>query len=131
MSRIGLVGARGHVGAELIRLVAAHPRFELGFVSSRARDGERVSAHVEGFDGGLAYRDIPHDALHAEDVDAYVLALPNGKAAACVADIRRRADAPVIYAAPDTKVDDFQLAYALDLLRGKMTVASVTKRSAS
>ena len=27
--RIGLVGARGYVGAELIRLVAAHPRFEL------------------------------------------------------------------------------------------------------
>jgi hypothetical protein len=35
----------------------------------------------------------------------------------------------VIYAAPGSKVDDFQLAYALDLLRGKMTVASVTKRS--
>jgi carboxyl-terminal processing protease len=35
--------------------------------------------------------------------------------------------APVIYAAPGKKYDDFQLAYALDLLRGHMTVASVTK----
>ena len=43
----------------------------------------------------------------------------------------KHADAPIIYAAPGTKVDDFQLAYALDLLRGKMTVASVTKHSAS
>ena len=43
----------------------------------------------------------------------------------------KRADAPVIQAAPGTKYDDFQLAYALDLLRGTMTVASVTKRSAS
>jgi len=42
----------------------------------------------------------------------------------------KRQDAPVIYAAPGSKYDDFQLAYALDLLRGKMTVASVTKRSA-
>ena len=33
----------------------------------------------------------------------------------------------MIYAAPGKKYDDFQLAYALDLLRGKMTVASVTK----
>jgi carboxyl-terminal processing protease len=41
----------------------------------------------------------------------------------------KRAAAPVIYAAPDTKYEDFQLAYALDLLRGKMTVASVTKSS--
>ena len=36
---IGIVGARGHVGAELIRLLAAHPRFELAYVSSRARAG--------------------------------------------------------------------------------------------
>ena len=35
----------------------------------------------------------------------------------------------VIYAAPGTKYDDFQLAYALDLLRGKVTVASVTKNT--
>jgi carboxyl-terminal processing protease len=41
----------------------------------------------------------------------------------------KRVDAPVIYAAPGSKYDDFQLAYALDLLRGKMTVASVTKRT--
>jgi carboxyl-terminal processing protease len=39
----------------------------------------------------------------------------------------RQANAPVIAAAPGKKYDDFQLAYALDLLRGKMTVASVTK----
>ena len=38
-----------------------------------------------------------------------------------------RLNAPVIYAAPGKKYDDFQLAYALDLLRGKMTVASVAK----
>ena len=31
--RVGLVGARGYVGAELIRLLAAHPRFELAYVS--------------------------------------------------------------------------------------------------
>jgi len=41
-----------------------------------------------------------------------------------------RLNAPVIYAAPGTKYDDFQLAYALDLLRGKMAVASVTKNAA-
>ncbi|MBW8708966.1 MAG: peptidase S41, partial [Alphaproteobacteria bacterium] len=39
----------------------------------------------------------------------------------------KRLNTPVIYAAPGKKYDDFQLAYALDLLRGEMTVASVTK----
>jgi carboxyl-terminal processing protease len=42
----------------------------------------------------------------------------------------KRADAPVIQAAPGRKYDDFQLAYALDLLRGTMTVAAVTRKSA-
>ena len=45
---LGLVGGRGHTGAELIRLVARHPALELAFVSSRELDGERVSDHVDG-----------------------------------------------------------------------------------
>ena len=46
---LGIVGARGHTGAELIRLVARHPLLDLAFVSSRELDGERVSDHVDGF----------------------------------------------------------------------------------
>ncbi len=38
----------------------------------------------------------------------------------------KKANAPIIKAAPGKKYDDFQLAYALDLLRGKMTVSSIT-----
>ena len=38
----------------------------------------------------------------------------------------KRINAPVIKPAPGKKYDDFQLAYALDLLHGKMTVASAT-----
>jgi carboxyl-terminal processing protease len=37
-----------------------------------------------------------------------------------------RGHVPVMRAAPGTKYDDFQLAYALDLVRGKKTVASST-----
>jgi len=38
----------------------------------------------------------------------------------------KRANAPIIKPAPGKKYDDFQLAYAMDLLHGKMTVASAT-----
>ncbi|HEU0095969.1 MAG TPA: S41 family peptidase [Rhizomicrobium sp.] len=38
----------------------------------------------------------------------------------------KRINAPVIKPAPGKKYDDFQLSYALDLLHGKMTVASAT-----
>ena len=81
---LGIVGARGHVGAELIRLVAAHPRFELAFVSSRALDGERVADHNAGDVGELRYSSPGYDELPRLGADAVVLALPNGKAARCV-----------------------------------------------
>ena len=48
---VGIVGARGHTGAELIRLITRHPFLALALVSSRELDGERVSDHVDDFDG--------------------------------------------------------------------------------
>ena len=53
--RVGIVGARGYVGSELIRLVAAHPHLELAFVSSREREGQRLREHEAGYGGELAY----------------------------------------------------------------------------
>jgi N-acetyl-gamma-glutamyl-phosphate reductase len=82
--RIGIVGARGHTGAELIRLVAAHPALELVFVSSRELDGQRVDAHVPEYRGELRYSAPAHEDLPALGADVVILALPNGKAAACV-----------------------------------------------
>lgn len=104
---IGIVGARGHTGAELIRLVAGHPGFELAFVSSRELDGQPVSAHVAEYAGDLRYARIEHEALAAQDADAYVLALPNGKAAACVEGIGGGGtDAVIIDLSADHRFDD-------------------------
>ena len=79
--RIGLVGARGYTGSELIRLLAAHPRFELAFVTSRELDGQRVADHNPGFSGDLRYGSPAYEELPGLGADAVVLALPNGKAA--------------------------------------------------
>src|ERR1700735_5183311 len=83
--RIGIVGARGHTGAELIRLIAGHPALELVFVSSRELDGQRVDAHVAEYRGELRYSSPTHEELTGLGADVVILALPNGKAAACVA----------------------------------------------
>ena len=82
--RLGIVGARGYVGAELIRLVTAHPRFELAYVSSRGLDGQRVADHNADYTGELRYAAPSHEELPALAADAVVLALPNGKAAEIV-----------------------------------------------
>ncbi|WP_158885581.1 N-acetyl-gamma-glutamyl-phosphate reductase [Rhodanobacter sp. L36] len=82
---IGIVGARGHTGAELIRLIAAHPGLELGFVSSRELDGERVDVHVAEYRGDLRYTSPTQAVLPRLGADVVILALPNGKAAEYVA----------------------------------------------
>ncbi len=82
--RLGIVGARGYVGAELIRLVVAHPRFELAYVSSRGLDGQRVADHNSDYIGELRYSAPSHEELPALGADAVVLALPNDKAAEIV-----------------------------------------------
>ena len=84
---VGIVGARGHTGAELIRLLAMHPGIELSFVSSRELNGQRVGEHVAEFSGALCYENLDAAGVAAKRADAVVLALPNGKAAAYVAAI--------------------------------------------
>ena len=93
---IGLVGARGHTGAELIRLIAGHPQLELGFVSSRELAGQRVSEHIEGFVGDLRYQNLAHEAVGARGMDAVILALPNGKSEEIVAALQVNAPDTVI-----------------------------------
>jgi N-acetyl-gamma-glutamyl-phosphate reductase len=82
---IGIVGARGHTGAELIRLIAAHPALELAFVSSRELDGQRVDVHVSEYRGEQRYTSPAHADLPKLGADVVILALPNGKAGECVA----------------------------------------------
>ena len=94
--RLGLVGARGYTGAELIRLVAAHPRFELAFVTSRELDSQRVADHNEGFSGELRYCNPATDELPVFGADVVVLALPNGKAGAIVQAFDAAGANPVI-----------------------------------
>lgn len=105
--RIGIVGARGHTGAELIRLVAAHPALELAYVSSRELDGQRVDAHVDGYQGDLRYNSPAHEELPALDADIVVLALPNGKASVCVEAFDAAGKDPVIVdLSADYRFDD-------------------------
>ncbi|MBS0194713.1 MAG: N-acetyl-gamma-glutamyl-phosphate reductase [Proteobacteria bacterium] len=95
-AHVGIVGGRGHTGAELIRLLAAHPQFEIGFVSSRELAGQRVSTHVPEYRGDVRFSSPSHEDLPSLHADAVVLALPNGKAAACVAAFDDAGMDPVI-----------------------------------
>ena len=103
---VGIVGARGHTGAELIRLIVAHPSLDLAFVSSRELDGQRVDAHNDAYAGDLHYENLDAQAVVAKRAGVVVLALPNGKAASFVEAI----DA----AAPDAVIVDLSADHRFD-----------------
>jgi N-acetyl-gamma-glutamyl-phosphate reductase len=103
---LGLIGARGHVGSELIRLIAGHPHFRLAFVSSRELAGQAVASQHPGIDPALRYESLDPSAAAARGADALILALPNGMAAPFVAAI----DA----ARPATTLIDLSADYRFD-----------------
>jgi N-acetyl-gamma-glutamyl-phosphate reductase len=104
---VGIVGARGHTGAELIRLIVRHPSLELAFVSSRELDGERVSDHVDEFAGELRYENLGAEAVAVRGADAVILALPNGKSPDYVKLLGENAPATIIVdLSADHRFDD-------------------------
>ena len=104
--QLGLVGARGHVGSEFIKLIAGHPDFELTFVASREREGQFLSEHEPVGESALRYSNPTVAEAAALGVDALVLALPNGKAGDFVAAVDE--------VAPDTVVLDLSADYRFD-----------------
>lgn len=118
--RIGVVGARGYVGAELLALVVAHPGLELAFVCSRERAGQPLSDHVPGYTGSLCYVAPDPEAVAAAAVDVVVLALPNGMAAPYVAALDARSPRTIVVdLSADYRFDDGWFYGLPELNRGK------------
>jgi N-acetyl-gamma-glutamyl-phosphate reductase len=85
--RIGIVGARGFTGRELLTTLSRHRRIEVSFVTSRELKGRAVKAEAPLSDSPAVFEDLGPDACAARKVDAYVLALPENQSAAYVAAI--------------------------------------------
>jgi len=101
---IGLVGARGHTGAELVRLIEAHPTLELSFVSSRELAGKPLADGVPGAKSRLKFESLDATAVAAKRADIVVLALPNDASAAYVAVLGE--DTLVVDLSADHRFDD-------------------------
>jgi N-acetyl-gamma-glutamyl-phosphate reductase len=98
--RVGIIGATGYVGAELVRLLARHPNVDLVGLSGRGRDHDPIeSIHPQLVGTGLT--------VHSElpPADAVFLALPHGAAAALVPDLVAAGTA-IIDQGPDFRLRD-------------------------
>jgi N-acetyl-gamma-glutamyl-phosphate reductase len=99
--RVGVIGATGYVGGELIRLLSAHPSVRLVGLTGRERRGDAVgTVHPH-----LSTTDHVLDSELVEEVDAVFLALPHGGAAARVPELLGRGIS-VIDQGPDFRLRD-------------------------
>lgn len=71
--RVGVIGARGHTGAELTRILAGHPHTDVVFAGSRELAGQ----HVPSIDG-LTFESLAPDDVAERNLDVVFMALPNG-----------------------------------------------------
>src|SRR5687768_2435110 len=90
MVRIGIIGARGFAGGELLRLGLQHPDFEITYVTSESQAGLPVSEGFPGLAGATELHFSAYDEAAAlEAADAFFFALPDGEAMARVEPLLR------------------------------------------
>ena len=86
MINVGLLGARGYVGAELLQLLSSIPEYRIDFVGSRQLAGQPVFGDKPTvLQPELTFSDLEPETLKAAtDVDVWVIAQANGVAAVFV-----------------------------------------------
>lgn len=108
MVKVGIVGATGYTGAELLRLLAQHPYAEVAVVTSRSESGARVDALYPGLRGvvDLVFCAPSLEALSGCDVVFF--ATPHGVAQALVPQVLE-AGIRVIDLSADFRIRDIAL----------------------
>ncbi|MGE0880100.1 MAG: N-acetyl-gamma-glutamyl-phosphate reductase [Acidimicrobiia bacterium] len=107
--RIGIVGASGYTGAELLRLCSLHPEIEVVVATGDSAAGTRAAAAFPNL--AAAYPDLvysPYEPADFDGLDLVFLAMPHGASQHLVPDLRKRAGAIVDLAA-DFRLKDASL----------------------
>lgn len=89
--RIGIIGASGYTGAELLRLCAGHPDLEVVVATGDSMAGERIADLYPSL--AAAYRGRVYDAYSADLVDGLDLVfcgLPHGVSQTVIPELRGR-----------------------------------------
>jgi N-acetyl-gamma-glutamyl-phosphate reductase len=86
--KVGIVGASGYGGAELLRLCAGHPALALAVAQAGSNAGQSVGVHTPSL--AAAYPNLVYgetDAGALDGLDVVFLALPHGQSQTLVPDL--------------------------------------------
>jgi len=106
MTSVGILGASGFSGAELLRLAASHPQLDVRYATGDSQAGTRaaeVYPALAAAYGELAFEKYEADAC--DGLDLVFLALPHGASQAIVPELDGRVGA-VIDLAADFRLSD-------------------------
>ena len=87
--RVGIVGATGYTGSELLRLLVGHADVELAVVTSRAEAGQPVAGTFPWLRGHTDIRYTTPDTVALSRCDLVFYATPNGTAMQQVPELLR------------------------------------------
>lgn len=107
--RAAVVGATGYTGAELVRILHAHPNAHVALVVGNSRAGQPASAALPSVRGALDRDVVAFDADHvASEADLAFCALPHGASAGIVSSLRDRG-LPVFDLSADFRLRDLDV----------------------
>ncbi|MEZ5381102.1 MAG: N-acetyl-gamma-glutamyl-phosphate reductase [Microthrixaceae bacterium] len=89
---VGIVGASGFTGAELMRLLAAHPNLEVAFATGASQAGTAVGELYPSL--AASYADlsyVPYEPALADEVALVFCGLPHGASMGLMAELLPRA----------------------------------------
>ena len=104
--RVGVAGASGYAGGEVLRWCAGHPKLDVVVAAGDRAAGERVARHTPSM--AAAYPDLVYatnDASSFDGCDVVFLALPHGHSADLVRQLRGKAGLVVDLGA-DLRLED-------------------------
>lgn len=91
MTRVGIIGASGFTGAELLRICAGHPELEVVVATGESQAGTRAADLYPGLRGvhaDLVFETFDLDRM--DDLDLVFLGLPHGASQALMPELAHR-----------------------------------------
>ena len=85
--KTAVIGASGYAGGELLRLLAAHPHFEVVTITAHSNAGELVTSVHPQLQSYAGRRFVTSGEMDFSSIELVFLALPHGESAALIAKI--------------------------------------------
>ena len=78
--KVGIIGASGYTGYELIKILKKHPKVKLVVLNSKSYEGKKVKVLYPDFNGEETYTNYSIKEINKMKLDCVFLAVPHTKA---------------------------------------------------